>query len=207
MIRNSSHCSAPVGGNRRKAGMAWRTPANRSLRSARGNVRLGIVDDCVRSWWLRTGDREDSRWRVTGSNAFCSYIKEKSRFQCVCLQPSRPCPRPLFFTMPSLRRFPSSAAGRRSPYSSASVRARRCRRSAPSETSGRRVLADITWWTVAEGQCDSNLVDISDAPFTENNINDASPIDASVQQPSTLVLPWVSTVSEDVPEVLLAECP
>ena len=109
--------------------------------------------------------------------------------------------------MPSLRRFPSSAAGRRSPYSSASVRARRCRRSAPSEMSGRRVLADITWWTVTEGQCDSNVVDISDAPFAENNIDDASPIDASVHQPPSLVLPWLSTSSEDVPEVLLVECP
>jgi len=143
---------------------------------------------------------------VTESDTFCSYIKRKSRFEC-CLQPSRPCPRPPFFTMPSLRRFPSSAAVRRSPYSSASARARRCRRSASSETSGRRVLADITWWTVTEGQCDSNVVDVSDAPFTENNIGDASPIDASVQQPPSLVqLPWVPTAS-DVPEVLLAESP
>jgi len=34
------------------------------------DVRLGIVDDCVRSWWLRTGDREDGRWRVTGVTLF-----------------------------------------------------------------------------------------------------------------------------------------
>lgn len=87
MIRNSSHCSAPVGGNRRKAGMAWRTPANRSLRSARGNVRLGIVDDCVRSWWLRTGDREDSRWRVTGSNAFLLLYKREKQVP-MCLPPT-----------------------------------------------------------------------------------------------------------------------
>jgi len=110
--------------------------------------------------------------------------------------------------MPSIRRFPSSVAVRPSPYSSASARARRCGRSAPSETSGRRVLADITWWTVTEGQCDSNVVDISDTPFAESNIGDASPADAYVQQsPSLVRLPWVPTASEDVPEVLLVECP
>ncbi|KAF9532230.1 hypothetical protein CPB83DRAFT_665981 [Crepidotus variabilis] len=58
--------------------------------------------------------------------------------------------------MPSLRRTASSPAVRSSPYSSAPVvvRGNPNRRSSGSETTNRRVLADIEWWRVTEGQCD-----------------------------------------------------
>ncbi|EGO21030.1 hypothetical protein SERLADRAFT_475661 [Serpula lacrymans var. lacrymans S7.9] len=62
--------------------------------------------------------------------------------------------------MPSLRRSFSSPSVRSSPYpppvSAASTRTRPHghRRSSGSETSTRRVLADIEWWRVADGQLD-----------------------------------------------------
>src|SRR5258708_24643960 len=58
--------------------------------------------------------------------------------------------------MPSLRRTLSTPAVRPSPYSSAPVAARGHghRRSSGSDTTTRRVLADIEWWRVTEGQCD-----------------------------------------------------
>ncbi|KAI6099910.1 hypothetical protein EDD16DRAFT_497171 [Pisolithus croceorrhizus] len=64
--------------------------------------------------------------------------------------------------MPSLRRSASSPSVRSSPYplslsSAASSRARTAgqqpRRSSGSDVSERRVLADIEWWKVADGQC------------------------------------------------------
>lgn len=58
--------------------------------------------------------------------------------------------------MPSLRRTSSTSAVRVSPYSNAPVAARGNghRRSSGSDTTTRRVLADIEWWRVTEGQCD-----------------------------------------------------
>jgi len=58
--------------------------------------------------------------------------------------------------MPSLRRTLSSPAVRPSPYSNAPLAARGNghRRSSGSDTTTRRVLADIEWWRVTEGQCD-----------------------------------------------------
>ncbi len=64
--------------------------------------------------------------------------------------------------MPSLRRTFSSPAVRSSPYPSASEHAGPSnrahgggrRRSSGSETIGRRVLADIEWWRVVDGQRD-----------------------------------------------------
>ncbi|KAK0210956.1 hypothetical protein DFS33DRAFT_1378930 [Desarmillaria ectypa] len=64
--------------------------------------------------------------------------------------------------MPSLRRTFSSPAVRSSPYPSASEHAGSSnrghggghRRSSGSETIGRRVLADIEWWRVVDGQRD-----------------------------------------------------
>ncbi|PBK97074.1 hypothetical protein ARMGADRAFT_1010582 [Armillaria gallica] len=64
--------------------------------------------------------------------------------------------------MPSLRRTFSSPAVRSSPYPSASEHAGPSnrahgggrRRSSGSETMGRRVLADIEWWRVVDGQRD-----------------------------------------------------
>ena len=57
--------------------------------------------------------------------------------------------------MPSLRRTLSTPAVRSSPYSTSSSTTRQTpRRSSGSETAGRRVLADIDWWLVTEGQSD-----------------------------------------------------
>jgi hypothetical protein len=66
--------------------------------------------------------------------------------------------------MPSLRRTISSPSVRSSPYpslsnavnSAAGTRGNGHRRSSGSETSSRRVLADIEWWRVADGQRDSD---------------------------------------------------
>lgn len=68
--------------------------------------------------------------------------------------------------MPSLRRTISSPSVRSSPYpavlSNASnsgagrVHGHGHRRSSGSETSGRRVLADIEWWRVVDGQRDAD---------------------------------------------------
>lgn len=175
-----------------------------------GQARLGDAGrpcaELVAGWshYWEPGHREIGS---DGSDAFYSYIKKKAK-SSVCLQPSRPCPRPLFFTMPSLRRFPSSPTVRHAPYSSASARVRRCRRSAPSETSGRRVLADIAWWTVTDGQRGPNVADTDSVPFDENSIGGGLPIHAGVQHPLNLVqLPWVSAASEEAPEVLPAESP
>lgn len=117
--------------------------------------------------------------------------------------------------MPSLRRTASSPVVRSSPYPSSSslspstARARCNRRSTASETAGRRVLADIDWWRVTEGQCDPNVDDTDDIHLDDNRglIGDIPlSIDASVEHPSSLVpLPWVPTVVEDVPEVHLEE--
>ncbi|KAF9448014.1 hypothetical protein P691DRAFT_801424 [Macrolepiota fuliginosa MF-IS2] len=112
--------------------------------------------------------------------------------------------------MPSLRRTASSPVVRSSPYSSSlsstAVRARNNRRAA-SETVGRRVLADIDWWRVTEGQCDSNVDDAGadDIPFDGNREligNIPVSIDAGVEHPSSLLpLPWVPSIIEDTPEV------
>ncbi|KAG6900659.1 hypothetical protein C0993_005892 [Termitomyces sp. T159_Od127] len=66
--------------------------------------------------------------------------------------------------MPSLRRTISSPAVRSSPYPALSsavsggVAARSShRRSMGSETSTRRVLADIEWWRVTDGQCEADI--------------------------------------------------
>lgn len=63
--------------------------------------------------------------------------------------------------MPSLRRSLSTPAARSSPYPNAPTssatrtsQGNGFRRSSGSETVGRRVLADIEWWIVAEGQRD-----------------------------------------------------
>lgn len=66
--------------------------------------------------------------------------------------------------MPSLRRTTSSPTVRSSPYSSAlngvqAARGHGHRRSSGSDTVGRRVLADIEWWRVTDGQCDPSAGD------------------------------------------------
>ncbi|KAI0320126.1 hypothetical protein OF83DRAFT_1081835 [Amylostereum chailletii] len=67
--------------------------------------------------------------------------------------------------MPSLRRTISSPSVRPSPYpSSLSLAARNPvpRRSSGSDTSSRRVLADIDWWRVEEGQQGHPVTDEED---------------------------------------------
>ena len=72
--------------------------------------------------------------------------------------------------MPSLRRTISSPSVRSSPYptlsnnlgSGASPRGTTHRRSSGSDLSNRRVLADIEWWRVADGQCEPDLDQESD---------------------------------------------
>lgn len=67
---------------------------------------------------------------------------------------------PALSLMPSLRRSFSSPSVRSSPYPStnSSIRTRAApihpRRGSPSATAERRVLADIEWWRVHDGQCD-----------------------------------------------------
>ncbi|KAF5386929.1 hypothetical protein D9615_001555 [Tricholomella constricta] len=66
--------------------------------------------------------------------------------------------------MPSLRRTASSPSVRSSPYPALSSavngglgsRGGGHRRSSGSETSTRRVLADIEWWRIIDGQCDTD---------------------------------------------------
>jgi hypothetical protein len=82
----------------------------------------------------------------------------------------------LFYSaMPSLRRTISSPSVRSSPYPASLSNAnthglaagRSQRRSSGTDTSGRRVLADIEWWRVADGQRD-----IDTAPESEEHDRD-----------------------------------
>lgn len=60
---------------------------------------------------------------------------------------------PVAHTMPSLRRTTSSPNVRTSPYSSSARSSHPGRRaSGGSDTARRRVLADMDWWAVLEGQ-------------------------------------------------------
>ncbi|KAH9484378.1 hypothetical protein JR316_0003859 [Psilocybe cubensis] len=115
--------------------------------------------------------------------------------------------------MPSLRRTASSPAVRSSPYSSGLLAARGNghRRSSGSETSARRVLADIEWWRVTDGQRESS----PDQELEDRNRGnqDIVPLDVflgagihiphvdpGVDHPSPLPLPWVQpavTVSDE----------
>ncbi|KAH6894977.1 hypothetical protein BKA70DRAFT_1375715 [Coprinopsis sp. MPI-PUGE-AT-0042] len=120
--------------------------------------------------------------------------------------------------MPSLRRTASSPLVRTSPYSYSSslagaqvARGNGRRRSSGSEVANRRVLADIEWWKVTDGQCESSSVDFDGERLTndddENNVASdtiASPallnVDTGVDRllmPSAL---WASDdASSDVP--------
>ncbi|KAG6861545.1 hypothetical protein C0995_015279 [Termitomyces sp. Mi166 len=79
--------------------------------------------------------------------------------------------------MPSLRRTLSSPAVRSSPYpalssavnSGSGTRSSGHRRSSGSETSTRRVLADIEWWRVTDGQRDTD----ADQELDESNRDQA----------------------------------
>jgi hypothetical protein len=118
--------------------------------------------------------------------------------------------------MPSLRRTASSPAVRSSPYSNGAVVARGNghRRSSGSETTSRRVLADIEWWRVSDGQCDPN----ADQEQEDRNhgTQDIVPLDVSmgihiqsvdtgVERQSPLSLPWLSSPTGVSSEVCI--CP
>ncbi|TFK30261.1 hypothetical protein FA15DRAFT_699801 [Coprinopsis marcescibilis] len=67
--------------------------------------------------------------------------------------------------MPSLRRIASSPSVRSSPYSSSFTgahvaRGHGHRRSSGSDIMNRRVLADIEWWRVTDGQCEPSAGDL-----------------------------------------------
>lgn len=115
--------------------------------------------------------------------------------------------------MPSLRRTASSPAVRASPYHSSAARVRHKKRPLASESSVRRVLADIDWWKVTEGQCDPNVDDADDARFDENRgqglIGDIPlDLDAAVGHLSTHVpLPWDFAATEDIAEVCSKSAP
>ncbi|KAJ3522788.1 hypothetical protein NMY22_g11736 [Coprinellus aureogranulatus] len=85
-------------------------------------------------------------------------------------------------TMPSLRRTSSSPGVRSSPYSSAlnsaqGARGHGHRRSSGSNTTTRRVLADIEWWRVTDGQCDSSA---ADQESEEHNHGEAEPVSLTI---------------------------
>jgi len=125
--------------------------------------------------------------------------------------------------MPSLRRTLSSPSVRSSPYqtnlsNNANVgpggrsHGHMPRRSSGSETSGRRVLADIEWWRVVDGQRDADTEHESEErerdqlqgqepnqlPELTNASGNAVSNDVGVERLST-ALPW-STIT-DSPEV------
>jgi len=105
--------------------------------------------------------------------------------------------------MPSLRRTLSSPSVRSSPYSNGSLVARGGghRRSSGSETTNRRVLADIEWWKVTDGQCDP---DADQEPEDRNrgdqdiislvvSMGSGSQVDNGVDHPLPTSLPWISS--------------
>jgi hypothetical protein len=116
--------------------------------------------------------------------------------------------------MPSLRRTLSSPSVRSSPYSNGLLAARGGghRRSSGSETSNRRVLAEIEWWKVTDGQCDS---DVDQEPEDRNRGDqDVISLEASlglgiritqadngVEHPLPAPLPWISSFTGSSVEV------
>lgn len=116
--------------------------------------------------------------------------------------------------MPSLRRSASSPAVRPAPYSSSLVVARGNghRRSSGSETSSRRVLADIEWWRVTEGQCDPSAgqanddqvrgvpgVDVLDVAATATIV--IVDVDANTPASAPTALPWIAADASSSDEV------
>ncbi|KAI0028159.1 hypothetical protein K488DRAFT_73986 [Vararia minispora EC-137] len=83
--------------------------------------------------------------------------------------------------MPSLRRSFSTPAVRSTPYPLSAlvgaVRGHPRRPSSASETSTRRVLADIDWWRVTEGQCEPAPAEVvvQEEPEEEEEDVDARP--------------------------------
>lgn len=126
----------------------------------------------------------------------------------------------LSFVMPSLRRTFSSPSVRSSPYptafsnssahGSARVNGHPYRRSSGSETSGRRVLADLEWWRVIDGQHDGEAEQESEdrdqdqdsipEPVASTGDHLSLVEDAGVDRPSTPVN-WLFQSPSDTVEV------
>lgn len=113
---------------------------------------------------------------------------------------------------PSLRRTFSSPSVRASPYptafsnslnaASGRVNGQANRRSSGSETTGRRVLADLEWWRVVDGQhaIDGEVVpedqeQVQDEEQEQPSLNIVS--DEDVERPSTPVN-WSFESSQEV---------
>ena len=108
--------------------------------------------------------------------------------------------------MPSLRRTLSSPSVRSSPYSNGSLAARGGghRRSSGSETTNRRVLADIEWWKVTDGQCYAD----ADQEQEDRNRGDqdiislevllGTQVDNGVDHPLPTSLPWIPSFTTEV---------
>ncbi|KAG5726165.1 hypothetical protein E4T56_gene2052, partial [Termitomyces sp. T112] len=92
--------------------------------------------------------------------------------------------------MPSLRRSISSPAVRSSPYPALSsavsgglgARSSGRRRSTGSETSTRRVLADIEWWKVVDGQRDADADQESDEPNRDQAPDSPSGLGSALEE-------------------------
>lgn len=122
--------------------------------------------------------------------------------------------------MPSLRRTLSSPSVRSSPYSNGTVVARGSghRRSSGSETTNRRVLADIEWWKVTDGQCDSGADQESEDRNRGSDQDVISPdvsqglgihitqVNAGVEHPLPTPLPWISSFTGGSIEVHHLAC-
>ena len=132
------------------------------------------------------------------------YINQMHFSRLPCVLPSPPssgtalggCP---LSKMPSLRRTASSPAVRSSPYSNGAVAARGHghRRSSGSETTSRRVLADIEWWRVSDGQYDQEQEDRNHGtqdiiPLDVSMGIHIQSVDTGVERQSPISLPWLS---------------
>ncbi|EKM82467.1 hypothetical protein AGABI1DRAFT_111083 [Agaricus bisporus var. burnettii JB137-S8] len=105
--------------------------------------------------------------------------------------------------MPSLRRTASSPAVRPSPYLPTAARVRHKKRSPASLSSARRVLADIDWWRVTEGQSDPNHDDADENRGQGLIVDIPLSTDVSVGHPPILApLHWDLDVPEHSLEVL-----
>ena len=123
--------------------------------------------------------------------------------------PPPPPSRPLIATMPSLRRTSSHPSLRSSPYgpTQRTQHPYPHRRSSGPETTRRRVLADIDWWTVSDGQVPA-ATEFQAQPATatgqeqdENTHVEAPVLDRTQSEPPTVEDVEESIFREDSPVV------
>lgn len=100
--------------------------------------------------------------------------------------------------MPSLRRTLSTPVGRSSPYSSMTqtrTGARSPRRSSGSDTTNRRILADIDWWRVEEGQREVRGLASHDQLRQATPVSDDEELDQEEREP----VPVAGTLARTAP--------